>query len=97
MKTFYHYDNSRKRYSATYSSGDHTILYSVEYRIKQVNIFGIRFFSWVPVASVRSTKKFQEIRYMLESKLYDDNKIRSESRRVYTNPFLHYQSYLNNK
>lgn len=96
MKTFYHYENSRKRYSASYSAGEQT-LYSVEYRVKQVNVFGVRLYSWIPVASLRSMKKFQDIKYLLEAKIYDDNRIKCESRRVYTNPFLEYQSYINNE
>jgi len=96
MRTFYHYDNSRKRYSATYSSGEQ-ILYTVEYKVQQMNIFGTRFFKWIPMASLRSMKKFQDIKIFLDVKIEDDRMIKCESRKVYTNPFLEYQEYFNNK
>ena len=90
MKTFYHYENSRKRYTASYSAGEQ-ILYTVEYKVQQVNIFGTRLFKWIPIASLRSMKKFQDIKLMLDIKIQDDRMIKCESRRVYTNPFLEYQ------
>jgi hypothetical protein len=90
MRTFYHYENSRKRYSASYSAGEQ-ILYTVEYKVQQVNFFGNRLFKWIPMASLRSMKKFQDIKIMLDVKMQDDRAIKCESRRVYTNPFLEYQ------
>lgn len=95
MRTFYHYENSRKRYSAS-SSGEQ-ILYTVEYKVKQINLFGRRIFSWVPIASLKSVKKFQDIKIFLDIKMQDDRMIKCESRRVYTNPFLEYQEYFNHK
>ena len=96
MKTYYHYENSRKRYSASYSAGEQ-ILYTVEYKVKQISLFGRRIFSWVPMASLRSMKKFQDIKIFLDVKMQDDRMIKCESRRVYTNPFLEYQEYFNYK
>jgi hypothetical protein len=93
MKTFYHYENGRKRYTASYSAGEQ-ILYTVEYKVKQTTIFKKRIFNWVPLASLRSMKKFQDIKYLLDIKVYDDRMIKLESRRVYINPFLEYQEDL---
>jgi len=90
MKTFHYYENSRKRYSASYSAGDQ-ILYTVEYKIQHINLFGNRFFKWIPMASLRSMKRFQDIKIFLDIKMQDDRMIKCESRRVYTNPFLEYQ------
>lgn len=96
MKTFYYYENSRKRYSASYSAGE-KIFYTVDYRVQQINFFGNRLFKWVTVASLSSMKKFHDIKEMLDIKVYDDHRIKSEARRAYTNPFLEYQGNLLSK
>ena len=95
MKTFYLYENKRKRYTATYSAAEQ-ILYTVEYRVKKMTIMGKSIYEWREVASVRSMKKFQDIKHFIDAKVSDDMQMKSLSRRVYTNPFLEYVNHDNN-
>ena len=95
MKVFTFNENRRKRYRAVYSAGEQ-ILYTVEYRVKKYSLFGKHYYDWKEVASIRSTKKFDCIKHLLDMKIRDDQFFKAEQRRVMVNPFLEYQDYYNN-
>lgn len=92
MKTFYFYENSRKRYTASYNAGEQ-IHYTVEYRVKVMGLFGRSYYSWKEVASMSSMKKFDAIKPLLDIKMRDDLFIKAERRKITVNPFLEYQEH----
>ena len=59
MKTFYYYENSRKRYRASHSASGY-IGYAMEYKVKSVNVLGRKFYNWVCVVEMVSKLKFKE-------------------------------------
>ena len=93
MKTFYYYENSRKRYRASHSASGY-IGYAVEYKVKGLNAFGKKFYNWVCVAEMVSKLKFKEVKPLIDKKVKIDREIKSSTRVINTNPFLEYMSEL---
>jgi len=93
MKTFYYYENSRKRYRASHSASGY-ISYAMEYRVKSVNVFGRKFYNWVCVVEMVSKLKFKEVKPLIDKKALVDREVKSNTRVINTNPFLEYMSEL---
>lgn len=89
MKTFFYYENSRKRYRAVQNHVDMTN-YVLEYRVKNFNMFGKAHYIWKPVVEMQSKYKFKEVKPMIDKKVLVDREIRSLNRSTFTNPFLEY-------
>jgi hypothetical protein len=93
MKTFYYYENSRKRYRASHSASGY-IGYAMEYKVKSADVLGRKFYNWVCVVEMVSKLKFKEVKPLIDKKVMVDREVKSSTRVINTNPFLEYMSEL---
>jgi hypothetical protein len=93
MRTFYYYENSRKRYRASQSAIDGTT-YVLEYKVRSFNALGKTFYNWRPVVEMISKLKFKDVKPLMDRKVNVDREIKSTNRRTLTNPFLQYMAEL---
>jgi hypothetical protein len=89
MRTFYYYENPRKRYKAMQTATEGTT-YVLEYRVKNFNTFGKSFYTWRHVLDMISKLKFKEVKPLIDRRVNLDREIRTMNRKTYTNPFLEY-------
>lgn len=89
MRTFYYYENPRKRYKAMQTATDGTT-YILEYRVLNFNALGKSFYNWRQVLIMVSRLKFKEVKPLIDRRVNVDREIRTMNRKIYTNPFLEY-------